>query len=252
MNCKHYQREIEHFDSVHIMSANVAKHIETCADCSGFKREHDSLHKLIGNLERVAAPANFDAKLRARLYQSKAHQQGVFTWLNLSLLRPAIGVGFALVLLVFGLVFVRPMFIDDGKTLGEVAVKGFQAQKIKPVVDEVKKPNPQQTPVLETVAGTVETTHQKKQVLIRNKPKEERFVNDSSVRGGEGIPVFPVDSFAINSETILVPLRSSTSSPYIILNDKKVPVRSVSFGSPTFLDGRKRQVTYSSDAEGIW
>jgi hypothetical protein len=238
MNCKLYQREIEHIDLVQTMSADGLRHIESCDACRGFKQEHDSLQMLLGNLERVAAPANFDTKLRARLAAPKTNQRSAFTWWNFSLLRPAVGVGFALALLIGGVVFVRPLLMNENQTFS-TASKALEIRESEQINVPVKPaPSPD-----ETVAVAPET-----------KPSRKRF---SSPNSGEGIlksqpafgnakpePILPIDS---PNDTISISIRPESRSPQLMLKDKKVPLRSVSFGSPTFVNGSTPRTNSSSE-----
>lgn len=237
MNCKIYQREVEHLESMQTLSADISAHVESCAACFEFKREHDSLQNLIGNLERVNAPANFDAKLRARLVPAKTHHQGIFTLTNFSLLRPAMGVGFALVLLFVGVVFIKPLLTDENKPLNVVA-------EMSPLsygemnANEIIKIEKRSVDELVETDETSKRYAMSRRNLARVNKDEEIFAEDKSSTGAVA--------------SIEIPFRTDSRSQFVFLNDKKVPLRSVSFGLPTFVDGKTVRTSYASDSQGVW
>lgn len=245
MNCKLYQREIEHIGSK-AMSGDALRHVENCAACRGFKQEHESLQMLLGNLERVAAPANFDTKLRARLAVSKTHKQSVFaSWLTFSLLRPAVGVSLALALLVGGFVFVRPLLMNEVQPFS-TAAKALEIKQIDDIYVAPVVPKPYEN----TVAVGNGTNLQPKRISTTNASEAKRInANDMSVGTATNDRVPPPSSA---NETISIAIRPESRSPYLMLKDKKVPLRSVSFGSPTFVNGSTSRTSSSSDSEGIW
>ncbi|MGB7922168.1 MAG: hypothetical protein WCF57_02865 [Pyrinomonadaceae bacterium] len=67
MNCKACRIEIEEAEANELLSAAARAHAETCLPCRAFGSERRSLRQLIGGLETVAAPPDFDFRLRARL-----------------------------------------------------------------------------------------------------------------------------------------------------------------------------------------
>lgn len=245
MNCKIYRREIEHLESIQTLNADTSAHIESCAACFEFKREHDSLQNLIGNLERVNAPANFDAKLRARLAPAKAHKQHSFTFANFSLLRPAMGFGFVLVLLVVGLVFIRPLFTDENKPLNGVAkLSSFNLEGLSK--DDISSTDKQDIVRSSAPDNEITPPRDKKyrNETARNTigQREKQIVADTSLTGAR------IEDIS----GIFIPVRTDSRSQFVFLNDKKVPLRSVSFGLPTFVDGKTVRTNYASDSQGIW
>jgi hypothetical protein len=59
--------EIEEASGGPAQSAALREHLGACAPCEQFRRERASLRRLVGGLERVAAPADFEFRLRARM-----------------------------------------------------------------------------------------------------------------------------------------------------------------------------------------
>lgn len=67
MNCQRFRREIEERDAERAPSRDVQEHLRLCDACRKFDEERASLRRLLAGVERVAAPPDFDFKLRARM-----------------------------------------------------------------------------------------------------------------------------------------------------------------------------------------
>jgi hypothetical protein len=67
MKCKAVLREIEELGAEARPSVEADAHLRTCASCHAFAHERAALRQLVGSLERVSAPPDFDWRLRARL-----------------------------------------------------------------------------------------------------------------------------------------------------------------------------------------
>lgn len=65
--CETHRAEIEEAPGSPAESASLREHLGACAPCEQFRRERASLCQLVGGLERVAAPADFEFRLRARM-----------------------------------------------------------------------------------------------------------------------------------------------------------------------------------------
>lgn len=81
--CKTIREEIDHAGAGDPFGATVAAHLKTCDQCRAFHTEQSSLRELMANLGTVAAPPDFDFKLKARLAREKsaAVNNGVFSGL---------------------------------------------------------------------------------------------------------------------------------------------------------------------------
>jgi len=96
--CRATRREIDESELNQKLSDQAQSHIAVCASCRGFRAERTSLRELVGSLEPVAAPGDFDMRLRARLAnerQGRARQPFIF---RLAIGAPAIA-GAALIVI---------------------------------------------------------------------------------------------------------------------------------------------------------
>ena len=69
--CRNTRREIDELELGHRPSVRAAAHMAACPACQNFQAERTSLRELVGSLEPVVAPPDFDMRLRARLAAEK-------------------------------------------------------------------------------------------------------------------------------------------------------------------------------------
>jgi hypothetical protein len=71
MSCKKFRIEIEEAGGGATLGAAAAAHVAACASCRAFRVERDNLRGLVAGLGRVAAPADFELRLRARIARAE-------------------------------------------------------------------------------------------------------------------------------------------------------------------------------------
>jgi hypothetical protein len=103
-DCRKVRREIEETTPGYLLSSDANDHMMSCAACETLAREHVKLRAIVSSLGTVAAPDDFDFRLRARLAAEKHKRAQPFALVNLSLgLRAS---ALATILLVIGSAFV--------------------------------------------------------------------------------------------------------------------------------------------------
>src|SRR5258708_2108354 len=103
--CRATRREIDESELNQKLGDQARAHMALCASCRKFCAERTSLRELVGSLEPVAAPGDFDLRLRARLAnerQGRARQPFAFRFV---IGTPAIIVAALLVMLAVALVW---------------------------------------------------------------------------------------------------------------------------------------------------
>lgn len=70
-HCRDTRREIDEMELGHRPSADATAHLSVCVACRTFQTERTSLRELVGSLEPVVAPPDFDMRLRARIAAEK-------------------------------------------------------------------------------------------------------------------------------------------------------------------------------------
>src|SRR5436309_13231714 len=73
-DCKAYRSEME--ESANVQSDAARTHAESCSACGEFLRARESLRRLVGGLEKVEAPADFEFRLRARMAARRGTRGG--------------------------------------------------------------------------------------------------------------------------------------------------------------------------------
>ncbi|HJZ79587.1 MAG TPA: hypothetical protein VKD91_04555 [Pyrinomonadaceae bacterium] len=108
--CRNVRCEIDNSELGQRLSAQGEAHIASCQACAQFRLERGELRELIGSLNPVAAPADFDLRLRARMAherESRARQPFIFRF---ALTTPGIAVAAALVLIVAAAVWINQRY----------------------------------------------------------------------------------------------------------------------------------------------
>lgn len=85
MNCQKFKIEIEDKDlRRELLSEAGEAHAATCASCRVFSEERLALRRLVGGLDKVSAPADFDFRLRARMAAARSEAAPRAAWFNFS------------------------------------------------------------------------------------------------------------------------------------------------------------------------
>lgn len=102
--CRATRQEIDESELNQILSNQVLSHLAVCSACREFRAERASLRELVGSLEPVAAPGDFDLRLRARIAndQRRARQPFIFRFVTST---PAIVAAALVVMLATSLVW---------------------------------------------------------------------------------------------------------------------------------------------------
>ena len=70
--CNQVRFEIDEKELAAPLSAGAMEHLRQCVYCQEFQTKETSLRKIVGSLETVNAPADFDFRLRARLANDRS------------------------------------------------------------------------------------------------------------------------------------------------------------------------------------
>lgn len=106
-DCRTARLEIDTSELGQRLSESLEMHVATCAACAQFQTERAQLRELVGSLKPVAAPADFDMRLRARIAREKdarARQPFIFRF---AMTTPAIAVAALIVLTIASIVWIN-------------------------------------------------------------------------------------------------------------------------------------------------
>jgi hypothetical protein len=121
--CRATRREIDESELNQRLSDQAHSHVASCHSCRGFHAERRNLRELVGSLEPVAAPGDFDLRLRARLaseQQSRARQPLIFRLVTST---PAIAVAALVVMLAMSLVWLAQRNRSQAPPTASVPIK---------------------------------------------------------------------------------------------------------------------------------
>ena len=104
--CRGVRQEIDQSELGQRLSESSESHVIGCASCAAFRAERTRLRELVGSLQPVTAPADFDMRLRARIAreQDQPAQPSIF---RLFMSTPAIAVAGVIVMVVGGMVWMN-------------------------------------------------------------------------------------------------------------------------------------------------
>ncbi|MBA3514287.1 MAG: hypothetical protein H0T77_07935 [Pyrinomonadaceae bacterium] len=102
-NCKTVCREIEEADDGQNLTASAREHLRGCGQCQRFHDERQKLRQLVASLETVAAPPDFELRVRSRLSNERDGAIGGFWFSNFTFRFPSFAL--ATLVLVIGGVF---------------------------------------------------------------------------------------------------------------------------------------------------
>lgn len=103
--CRNPRQEIEQSELHQRLSGAAMRHIELCRACHEFQLERARLRELIGSLEPVAAPGDFEARLRARIAADKQESARGSFFSRLVVSTPAVAVAAVIVMLTGAIVW---------------------------------------------------------------------------------------------------------------------------------------------------
>jgi hypothetical protein len=201
-NCEEIRRELDELMLDEVCSASAVEHLKRCPACREFHETRTKLRQMVGSLGTIAAPPDFDFRLRARLANGSPGE-GFHFW---SFARR--GLAFAAVLVVFltGIIVVRN--IVNQQSAREVA-------ETKPVVPQTppKLVVPDAPPTSSALTAEVQPSTPQ-----RNKP-------DRSVATGPRVNrrLATIDSAGIGAEVISGSEAIGSGATAVIAIDASLP-----------------------------
>ena len=228
-NCELIRRELDELMLDETYSSSVIEHLRECAECREFHDKQTKLRQMVGNLGTVAAPPDFDFRLRARLANEASGASTFHYW---PVLRRAFAA--AMVLLILATVGMLVRNVMNGRAGGDVASKEEPT-----VLPPSPKPVQTTTPVLpDNLDHKVIATVREKQPQIA---KGERSSSYKARR-----PVSTIDFSSERAQVIsgtepigvsaAFPIEASLQSFKVSLDDgrgnaRTISVPRISFGS---------------------
>ena len=78
LECRVTRQQIDELELGERPSERATAHLSLCAGCRDFRAERNELRQLVGSLEPVVAPADFEMRLRARIAREQSPSREPF------------------------------------------------------------------------------------------------------------------------------------------------------------------------------
>jgi hypothetical protein len=271
LTCQQCRIEIDAAPRRTSQSAQVEAHIAACEACRRFRTERVRLQSLLGELEPVGAPPDFEFRLRARMAaQSPAALR--FNWLRLT--PRALGLAFAACLVC---AFALTLHWHAQQPAGRDVASPTQnvAQIVQPTINQSGQSNnanvviTDQPAAVPAIAATIKTsTHKPRRApFVREQIAHldnraaaggASDVNDLSLRAARGLNVTSGGNAISAAQPIPVPVSASAKPLQVMLKDTQgvarlVNIEPVSFGSRDLLGTRAPVARIvNADSKGVW
>lgn len=242
--CNAIRRELEEVALNEVFSVATAEHVRACADCREFQRQQMKLRQIIGSLDTVNAPADFDFRLRARL-AAESDRSGFSSWSF-----AVRGLATAAVLIVFGVgaVMVWQQVQDEGPAIA-VAPQPPQRQ------EETHQPelNPAETSN-QGDARTGNALVAESTTLRRNPDRASIYTPrriTSEVRSSQRANVLSLTQPAHDTAPVF-PIEASLQSVKVSLDDGHGNARTISFPTVSFGSQRATATGNQIASKNVW
>lgn len=255
--CDLIRRELEELTLNEEFSVAAANHLRGCVDCREFQRQQAKLRQIIGSLDTVNAPADFDFRLRARL-AADSDRSGFRYW-SFAMR----GLATVAVLVVFG---VAAAIVWQTTRPGPGVVETAEQKASPYVAPQQAEPNPEAA----STQGDRSRSNEPAFADLRHTHTFDAFPNNAS-RRNPGRPIAlksrgPIatlerSSLRANVQPIAQPMLetatefsidASLQSVKVSLDDGRGNARTISF--PTVSFGSQRAVATGNQfaSQGVW
>jgi hypothetical protein len=239
LECRLTRRQIDELDLGERPSERATAHLSLCAACRDFRAERTELRQLVGSLESVVVPADFEMHLRARIAreQSASRREP----LSARLIRtPALAAAALFVIVGGALVWVAQRDIQPSAPVATV-------QHLSPVA----KPSDSNT-TTSVGSDTTEANTPSDEVSQTGSSGGVRKNRPGSRGRSQDYSVLPADSLRLGDQAYV----NAPSKPVVFaLEDergtkRRISLPPVSFGSQSLVDNRV-PVSYTGNSR-VW
>ena len=244
MNCKTARKEIDEIFPSGNLSGNIREHVASCGDCSELYRKQSRLQQIVGTLETVSVPNDFEFRLRSRLRESE-HARPVW-WIKTA----SVALGAALCLLI--------AFI--------VGPKLFVRSRVEPAVDPARSTS---------VAKANENSAQATSVISNSKDVDKVSSSPALANFGKGASHLSVTTKATSrsqystmdfsserasrisaplvvKESPAFPIDAPAQELRLSVDDGRGNARTISFPTVSFGSQRVLNNANSLSSKGVW
>jgi hypothetical protein len=238
-NCEVIRRELDELMLEQTCSPAAVEHLRECAACREFHQKQTKLRQIVGGLGTVAAPPDFDFRLRARL----ANEASSATFHLKSFAQRSLAVAAVLIVVATGIVLVRNIMNRPD----QIAVEQ-QPQAQPPAPKPVESPKTGVNPQEFSAAVTANSPQRiRKERAVQASPKVRR-------------PAVAIDFSSERADVINGSMAASTAFPIdaslqslkLSLDDGRGNARTISLPTITFGSQRVLQGGNQFAPKGVW
>jgi hypothetical protein len=278
MNCQSCRIEIEELETSESLSKAASAHLNACSPCGAFYHERLSLRRLVGSLEPVTAPSDFEFRLRARLAASESGRNHRFSFRSFIASAPAISLAASFALLIAA--FVVYNHFKSGPAVNNQTneivrqeptqkteapnINTFSESIASQATANVSTPDDKDSrspAILSTGNSPRPRVAVVSRNAVRRQPKQLDAGNQQIVSRDEAVRsaprITPQDNSPLTTKAgplVELPVRSSSQAMRVFVGDKSGGKRSVTFEPVIFgsqdLTGRNSSRVQTS--QGIW
>jgi hypothetical protein len=265
-NCKTVCREIEEADHAQHLSTPVTEHLAACGQCQKFYDERRKLRQLVGSLETVAAPLDFDLRVRSRLANERVDSRAGLLFSNFKL--GFASAALATLVLVFGGVFAFRMWNAPTTNMTGVQTKtpeasGPSRQTGQPQSTESGLRSNAEKQVMATAKGDSSEASRRDRQLKRKSPLRSAVASSRNDRrlvtkefSSTAAPVVKKEETVASLESPIFLIEASTQPLKLSLDysggvSRTISVPALSFGSEGVLAGDGLSLVKNSP-KGVW
>lgn len=237
--CRNTRREIDELELGHRPSIQATAHMAVCAACQKFQAERTSLRELVGSLEPVVAPPDFDMRLRARIAAEKYDNRHQPFFARL-ISTPALAAAALFVIVAASVFWIsrRPSSPAVAPSKPDIAKNNVPNGPSTGNQPNSVGPNP-----ISDEGNDVATTGATKTVRRSRVPKVNS--EDSLVRGAESIRQTDLDQAYVPNRPVEFALQNESGQT------RKISLPPVSFGAQNLVGTNRRDVNYSPSSR-VW
>jgi len=243
--CRLVRREIDESELNLRLSDQLQAHIASCPSCREFRDERMRLRQLVGSLEPVTAPADFDVRLRARIAAERQRPARASLFPHFLVSTPAMAAAAVIVMLAASIVWFSQR---NGKQSPSVAQSGSASER--PRNGEASTASRETNPNPASVASSAKTTEPRDQAANVNGGSRDmnRKPNPSVIaKGRTATREFAVEPAEVIKQIPDSPGEISLSAPnkplVVSVEDNrgathKILLPAISFGAQRLVDNR--------------
>jgi hypothetical protein len=246
--CSTVQRQLDEMMLGEPQSPGISRHLSECSACRDFNEKQTKLRQIVGSLDSVSAPSDFDFRLRAKLANSESsgnYQRNR----NFLLIGQRIAAFAAAVVMIVGGIFLAREFRHQNTTT-DITTDNRQHSGPVPTAVDIPYKGKHETPGVTEATARVTSGKENGKVSRRSQPTQLRNIRTIDSRD-QASSVAPLIHASQTSDQVF-PIDASQQSLKVSLFDARGNPRIISLPTVTFGSQRVVPTATSFAPKGVW